>query len=196
MTGERIISLLNSLLPIVITLVFAWLSSRNDETKRRQLVEDAKQRIELISAYVTSQTLVIDDPNELGEIKKTVANELYEIKAFLDHTLQSLDQTSEKSEDFFRRFFLLYKMNTRLASFLRVIFFIILFVSVIWSIIVPSFMFTPLPDQETGPDDTVINLIGTVVLVLPVVLVAMMVRWLAIKFDKPVNDSVEGGLYA
>ena len=154
-----------------------------------QCAEEAKRRIDIINAYVTSQNLVIDDPTELGKIKKTAANELYGIKAFLDHTSQSLKKSSEKSDNFLQRFFLLYKMKTVLATFLRSVFFIVLFVSVLWSIFVPSVMFTPTEGIVAEAGDAVINLISSVILVLPVILVAMLVRWLATKFDKPEKET-------
>jgi len=150
MSNDLITSLISSLLPILITVVFAWISSRNDQAKRRHVLDDAKQRIELISAYVASQNLVLDDPHELGVIKKTAANELYEIKAFLDTRLQSLEKSSEKSENYFQRFFLLYKMRTRLAGFFRVCFFLMAIVSIVWSFTLSSLNFTSESVQEYG----------------------------------------------
>ena len=186
MPNDTIWSLISSLLPIVITLLFAWLSSRNDQARRKQIVEDAKQRIELISEYVASQNLVLDDPNELGVIKKIAASELYDIKAFLDNKLQSLEKSSEKSEGFFQRFFLLYKMRTGAASFLRICFFMVLLASIFWSILMSSIGFSPEQLQENGWGLSIAVLI---MLTTPAVLVALLLRWLAIKFDKPADST-------
>lgn len=64
----------------IITLFFAWIASKNEQAKRKQMFEDAKQRIELINAYVASQKLVFDDSAELGAMKKAAASELYNIR--------------------------------------------------------------------------------------------------------------------
>jgi len=190
MSNDLITSLISSLLPILITVVFAWISSRNDQAKRRHVLDDAKQRIELISAYVASQNLVLDDPHELGVIKKTAANELYEIKAFLDTRLQSLEKSSEKSENYFQRFFLLYKMRTRLAGFFRVCFFLMAIVSIVWSFTLSSLNFTSESVQEYGLG---FNIALVLILSLPVVLVALLLRWLAIKYDKPASSTQSTG---
>jgi hypothetical protein len=187
MSTDAISSLISSLLPIVITLFFAWISSRNELAKRQRIVEDAKKRIELISAYITSQSLVLDDPDELGAIKKTAANELYAIKAFLDNKLQSLEKSSEKSEHYFQHFFLLYKMQTRLAGFFRACFFFVLLISVF--LLYGTFLgsFTPEYVQENGLGSIILGII--IFVVLPSVLIVLLFRWLAIKYDKPVNSN-------
>jgi hypothetical protein len=182
MSDATVSAIISSVLPIIFTLLFAWLSSRNDKAKRIRVFEEAKQRIELISAYVTSQDLVIDDAKEIETIKKTAANELYDIKAFLDDTLQSFEKSSEKSESYFMRFFLLYRMQTLAARFFRVLFFIVLFISIIWSIFIASISFTPDSVQEFGMG---FEITMVVIASLPAVLIALLLRWAALKFDKP-----------
>lgn len=49
-------------------------------------------------------------------------------------------------------------------------------------------MFVPIEGSEPSPDDTIINLIGVAFFVLPVVLIAMLVRWVALKIDQPVTN--------
>jgi len=183
MSQDKMLTLINSLLPIIATLFLAWLNSRTEQTKHRSRMEEAKHRIELIKEYVISQELAIDDPTELGEIKKAAAKELYDIKAFLDLKLQSLEKTSEKSDSFLQRFFLLYKMKTGLAAFLRVAFFIVLFVSILWSILVSSLIFNPLSSLGSTSTDALTNFLATIMLTLPVILVALLLRWLAVRFD-------------
>ena len=187
MSKDFIASLISSLLPIFITLLFAWISSRNDQAKRRHLIDDAKQRIELINAYVASQNLVLNDPNELEVIKKIAAKELYGIKSFLDSKLQSLEKSSEKSESFFQRFFLLYKMRTGLASLFRVGFFSILLLSVLFTILISSTSFSPSSIQEFG---LVFNIVMVTIASVPGILFAMLLRWLTIKFDKPSSSTI------
>jgi hypothetical protein len=181
---ELISKLLSSLVPVLFTAFFAWIGSRNDQAKRKQMFEDAKQRIELINTYVASQKLVIDDAAELGAVKKTAANELYNIKAFLDKNLHSLEKSSEKSESYWQRFFLLYKMRTGLAGFLRVCFFLMLLGSVLYSIFLSS-MVTPASLQNYGLGWIIVAVITWS---LPGVLVGLLLRWLAVKFDKPTNS--------
>jgi hypothetical protein len=148
-------------------------------------MEEAKHRIELIKEYVISQGLAIDDPTELGEIKKTAAKELYDIKTFLDLQLQSLQKTSEKSDSSLQRFFLLYKMKTSLAAFFRVAYFIVLFASILWSILVSSLIFNPVPGMGIESNIASVNILATIILTVPVILVALLLRWLAVRFDTP-----------
>jgi hypothetical protein len=188
MSSELIAALISSLLPIAITVIYAWLSSRNDRSRRRQVVDEAKQRIELISAYVASQTLVLDDAGELGAIKRTAARELYDIKAFLDATLQSMEKSTEKSESYLQRFFLLYGMRTGLASLFRTLFFIMLAVSVLWSVFISTLAFAE-DMQELGLG---VQIVVALMFVIPVLLIALGVRWLAVRFDKPPASDMHG----
>jgi len=176
--------LLSSLIPIIVTGLYAWIGSRNAQSKRKQTLEDAKQRIELINSYVASQKLVIDDATELGVVKKTATDELYKIKVFLDNNLSSLEISSEKLETYWQRFFLLYKMRTWMAGFFRVGFFIILFISILFTIILTIGSFTPSSIQEYGLG---FNIVMIVIASIPGILIAMLLRWLAIKFDKPAS---------
>jgi hypothetical protein len=184
--SEFISKLLSSLLPVLFTVFFAWIGNRNDHAKRKQVFEDAKQRIELINAYIASQKLVIDDAAELGVVKKTAANELYNIKAFLDNNLHSLEKASEKSASYWQHFFLLYPMRTGLAVFFRVCFFLTLIVSVLWSIFLTNITFTDPVVQENGWG---FNIILVILGSLPSVLVALLLRGLAIKFDTPQKNA-------
>lgn len=178
LSEETVQALVTSLLPILITVLFAWLSSRNDQSKRRQLIDDAKQRIELISAYVSAQGQVLDDPAQLERIKGAAAGELYEIKAFMDDKLQSMEKSTEKSESYFQRFFLLYRMRSGLASFFRLGFFGALALSILWTI----FLFDPADVQELG---LMFSIAMYIALSLPPLLVALFLRWLALRFDRP-----------
>ncbi len=182
MSSEFISTLISSLVPILITLFFAWLSNRNDQAQRKNIIEDAKSRIDLINEYVASQSLVINDPDKLGEIKKTAANELYEIKTFLDNKLQSLEKTSKRSGEPLQHFFLLYKMNTFWARFLRVVFFITLIFSVLWSTTLVAF-------GGNNTNTMVENYIIEFIAILPAILIALLFRWLAIRSDKPLNPT-------
>jgi len=184
MPNAIISSLISSLLPILVTVLFAWLGNRNERSRRKQMFDDAKQRMELINTYVTSQKLVVDDPNELGNVKKTAANELYAIKAFLDNRLHSLEKASEKSENYFQRFFLLYHMRSRSAGFFRAFFFLMLFASALWSAFLASTSFRLASEQEWY---LVTPIIVIIIFTLPGVLVTLLLRWLAIKFDKPAD---------
>jgi hypothetical protein len=186
MSSELIAALVSSLLPILITIIFAWMSSKNDQAKRRQVIEEAKQRIEIISAYVTSQSLVLGDPGELEAIKRTAANELYEIKSFLDGTLQTLQKSSEKEESYFQRFFLLYPLCSALARFFRVLFFIALVVSILWSIFISTIAFSA---DMVGDIGMAASVVVALIFMIPVLLVALVLRWMAIKNDKP-RDAV------
>jgi hypothetical protein len=180
--SEFTTNLLSSLLPVLLTAFLAWMGNRKDQARRKQIFEDAKQRIELINAYVASQKLVIEDTAELGVVKKTAAKELYDIKAFLDNKLQSLEKSSEKSESYVQRFFLLYKMRSGLASFFRATFFFMILMSIIWSFFMSDQLFAPESLKEYGLGNT---FLGLLVYSIPVVLVAFLFRWLAIKYDKP-----------
>ena len=104
---QVVVILLSSLLSILTTIFVGWMSNRSELAKRKQMIEDARQRIELINAYVASQKLVIDDEATLRLMRKRAANELYDIKALLDNNLHSLEKPTEKSESYWLRFFLI-----------------------------------------------------------------------------------------
>jgi len=182
--SEFMSKLLSSLLPVLLTAFLAWIGNRKDQARRKQIFEEAKQRIELINAYVASQKLVIEDAAELGVVKKTAANELYDIKAFLDNKLQSMEKVAEKSENYLQRFFLIYKMKTWAASFFRACFFMALFVSVIWSIYISSKIL-----QDTYKYEVATPIILIIVFTVPPVLAVLLFRWLATKLDKPKNST-------
>jgi hypothetical protein len=180
MSSELISTIISSLLPIFVTLFFAWLSNRNDQVKRRNMIEDAKSRIELINEYVSAQNLVIPELSKLEEIKRTAANELYDIKKFLDNNLQSLEKTSKRSDEPIQRFFLIYKMNTFWAALFRILFFITLVFSILLSIF----------NISVNYSDAVSQLIfDSIVFTTPFILFAFLFRWLAIKLDKPLNPT-------
>jgi len=183
--SDYISILLSSFLPIFLTVLFGWIGNRNDRAQRRKMFDDAKQRIELINAYVASQKLVIDDTTELGNLKKIAASELYAIKESLDKKLRSLEKHSEKSESYWRRFFLLYKPRTGLAGFFRAFFFLMLLMSILWSAFWASIYFAPASLQKYN---LAISIIVVIIFALPGVLVILLLRWLAIKFDKPANS--------
>jgi hypothetical protein len=182
MSSELISTFISSLVPILITLFFAWISNRNERSQRKNVLEDVKSRIDLINEYVAAQSLVINDPERLGEIKKTAANELYDIKTFLDNKLQSLEKTSKRSSEPLQHFFLIYKMNTIRARFFRVVFFITLLFSVLWSTILFAF--------GTNNTNTLVeDYIFEIIAILPAILIALFFRWQAIKSDKPLNPT-------
>jgi hypothetical protein len=172
------IDIVKSLLPFLITLVVAWLNNRNERAQRRQLVEDAEKQIELISAYVNSQSLVLSDPAQLAQIKKAAADELYEIKTFLDEKLKSLEKASKKSDHFLQHFFLLYQMNGTAAGIFRVLFFLMLLLSIPYSFGVFS---------NGAP--SLYDLLLSLVVMLPAILLVLLFRWLAIRFDKPTKPA-------
>lgn len=151
----------------------AWLNNRNERAQRLKLIDDAKKQIDLITAYVNSQSQVLNDPAELAEIKKDAAGELFDIKTFLDEKIKSLEKASKKSDHFLMHFFLLYKMNTLTAGFFRIIFFLMLLLSIPYSLLVFS-----------GTALTLIDFILNLVVMLPAILLVLLFRWLAIRFDK------------
>ena len=180
MSSELMSTLISSLVPILITLFFAWISNRNDQSQRKNLLEDAKSRINLINEYVAAQSLVINDPDRLGEIKKSAANELNDIKTYLDNKLQSLEKTSKRSGEPLQHFFLIYKMNTFGAALFRILFFITLVFSILLSIF----------NISVNYSDAVSQLIfDSIVFTTPFILFAFLFRWLAIKLDKPLNPT-------
>lgn len=151
------------------------------------MIEDAGQRIELINAYVASQKLVIDDDATLRLMRKRAANELYDIKALLDNNLHSLEKASDKSESYWLRFFLIYPMATVLAKILHVCFFLALIPSVVLNFILIGVLIAPeMVQEEYGGWAS--SMFIFLIFFLPTISIVLLLRWLAIKFDKPVDS--------
>jgi hypothetical protein len=75
-------------------------------------------------------------------------------------------------------------MRTGLAGFFRVCFFLMLLGSVLYSIFLSSLV-TPASLQDYGLGWIVVAVITWN---LPIVFIALLLRWLAIKFDKPTDS--------
>ncbi len=179
-------ALIGSLIPILITTFFAWLGNRNDQSKRKQLIDDTRQRIELINTYISSQGLVVSDPHELEAIKKAAANELCSIKELLDHRMQRLQKASETSDNYLLRFFLLYGMRSGRARFFRLCFFATLVAAAFIAFLIVSNAFSASSIQEFGIG---FNVIMTILTSMPGILLALLFRWLAKIAEKPLHPA-------
>jgi hypothetical protein len=186
MTKEIASALIGSLIPILITTFFAWLGNRNDQSKRKKLIDDARQRIELINTYIASQSLVVSDSHELEAIRKAAANELCGIKELLDHRLQRLQKAAETSDNYLLRFFLLYGMRSGRARFFRLCFFATLVAAAFIAFLLVSTAFSASSIQEYGIS---FNVIMTILMSMPGILLALMFRWLAKISDRPLHPT-------
>ncbi|MFQ6538795.1 MULTISPECIES: hypothetical protein [Aphanothece] len=174
-------ALIASLIPLLITTFFAWLGNRNYQAKRSSMIESARQRIEFVNVYVSSQCQVVSSQDELEGIRKAAAQELRDIKKVLDCRLQSLQQAAEKSENYLFRFLLLYRMHSGMARFFRYCFFATLFLATCISYVFAVEFFKPSAILETGFG---LSVILTVMVSAPGVLLAFVFRWLAKRFDR------------
>jgi len=78
------------------------------------------------------------DSEELAQIRQSAGGELSAIKKSLEEDLRKIGKDSPQSGNFLQRFLLLYKIHTRTAAFFRVLFYLTLLVSFLWSLLFTS----------------------------------------------------------
>jgi hypothetical protein len=117
MTDGLLITMLGSFLPIIITTLIAWLGNLSLSSKRGRIVTLVKHRVDFLNAYRSAQNAAMGDLEELAQIRQSAGRELSAIKKSLEEDLRKIDKDSPQGENFFQRFFLLYKMHTRRADF-------------------------------------------------------------------------------
>jgi len=182
MTNDLLLTILGSFLPIIITTLIAWLGNLNLSSKRGQIVTLAKQRVDFLNAYLSAQNAALEDSEELAQIKQSTARELSAIKKSVEDELRRIDKESPQSGNFLQRFFLLYKMRTRSAAAFRVLFYLTLLFSFLWSMLFTSVTLTSIAE---GAYSLIIELLVLLLFIAPAVLIVFLVRWLAVKADKP-----------
>jgi len=182
MTDDLLLTILGSFLPIIITTLIAWLGNRSLSPKRGRIVTLAKQRVDFINAYLSAQNAALGDAEELAQIRQSAAGELSAIKKSVEEDLRKIDKVSPQSGSFLQRFFLLYKMHSLLAAFLRVLFYLTLVVSFFWSMLFTSVIRTFIAE---GSYSLVINFLVLLFFIAPAVLIVFLMRWLAVRADKP-----------
>jgi hypothetical protein len=121
------------------------------------------------------------DSEELAQIRQSATRELSAIKKSVEEDLRKIDKDSPQSGSFLQRFFLLYKMHTRLAAFFRVMFYLTLVVSFLWSLLFTSIIRGFIAE---GSYSLFVNLLVLLLFITPAVLIVLFVHWLAIKADK------------
>lgn len=189
MFKEAASAALASFIPILMTTLFAWLGNRSEKSKRNQLIGDAKQRIELINGYVSSQSLVISDIDELEAIKKAATKELAEIKAILDRRLSSIDKSIGKADNYILRYFLLYRMQSSVARVFRLLFFVSLVVATLIAILFATIAFEPKNIQSTG---VWISILVAFIFSVPGIMATFVLHWIAKRLESHYTRDVEG----
>ena len=182
MTDDLLLTILGSFLPIIITTLIAWIGNLGLGSKRGRIVTLAKQRVDFLNAYLSAQNAAMGDAEELAQIRQGAARELSAIKKSVEDDLRKIDKDSPQGENFFQRFFLLYKMHTRLAAFFRVLFYLTLLVSFLWSMLFTSIIRVFIVE---GSYSLLINLLVLLLFITPAVLIVLFVHWLAVRTDKP-----------
>ena len=182
MTDSLLLTILGSFLPIIITTLIAWLGNLGLSSKRGRIVTLAKQRVDFLNAYLSAQNVVMGGSEELTQIRQSAARELSAIKKSLEEDLRKIDKDSPQSGNFLQRFFLLYKMHTPSAAFLRVLFYLTLLVSFLWSMLFTSIIRGFIAE---GSYSLFVNLLVLLLFITPAVLIVLFVHWLAVKADRP-----------
>jgi hypothetical protein len=118
MANSLLLTILGSFLPIIITMLIAWIGNLDLGSKRGRIVTLAKQRVDFLNAYLSAQNAAMGDSEELAQIRQSAGRELSAIKKSVEEGLRKIDKDSPQAENSFQRFFLLYKMHTRPAAFL------------------------------------------------------------------------------
>jgi len=182
MTNELFLTILGSLLPIIITTVIAWLSNFGLRSKSSRVVTQAKQRVDFLHAYLTAQNEALGDSDELVRIKQNAAVELAVIKKTVEDEMRKIEKNAPQTGNFLHRFFLVYKMNNYFSGVFRVLFYLTLVLSFFWSMLFTN-IFRDFIIKGTA--SIFVSIVDLLLFIAPAVAIVFLVRWLAIRTDKP-----------
>ncbi len=138
------------------------------------------RRVDFISAYLGAQSLA-DGPQKIAQIKQEAAIELKRVKLALDEELEEIEAQAPESESFFSQFFLFYKMKSFWSGLLRLGFYLVLLLTLAWSTLVTGQQSVML---GTGEINLASFILGLLVYVVPPILAALFIRWLAIRLHR------------
>jgi hypothetical protein len=176
MSEQVLTTILASFIPIVLTTFVAWFERRNEESRRSQAIESAKQHIDFLRSYLVTQKLA-STPEQFLAIKRKVSDEIDQIMAELAAELGDIEKTLPHNggSSSLISLFLLYRLNTWQASAFRVLFYLSLILSTIVSALMTNFTITDLSNPFAA------RIVAAVIIVLPFVLITVLFRWLAIR---------------
>ncbi len=178
MSEETIAAILAALLPLALTALATWAERRTQEARRNTAVDTAYKRIQFLNIYLTTQQLILP-PDHYQELKRSIGGEVerifQELTIVLNNNERIARQSSEKN--IVQRVFLLYRLHTTRAKVFRAIFYTLLIISTILSML---FTIGTMTDQDTN---VFITMIGIGVIMLPFIVVLLLFRWLALRSE-------------
>jgi hypothetical protein len=176
MSEETIAAILTALLPLTLTALITWLERRGQEARRTTAIDTAYKRIQFLQLYLTTQQLILaSEPYET--LKQTIGIEIERIFLELTSVLNDIERTTQhtKEKNAIQRILLLYPIHTPRAKLFRGLFYTLLTISTVLSLL---FTIGTSTNQDTN---LIIATIGISIILLPFVALALLFRWLAIR---------------
>src|SRR5688572_8444210 len=176
MSEETIAAILAALLPPALTALTTWFERRGQEARRTAAIDTAYKRIQFLRLYLTTQQLILA-PERYEPLKQTIGAEteriFRELTSVLDDSERIAQQTNGKN--LLQRILLLYPIQTRRANLFRGLFYILLLVSTILSLL---FTIGTSANQDTN---VIAATLGIGIILLPFIALALLFRWLALR---------------
>lgn len=180
MSQEVLIALIGALLPLAATTTLAWFERRGRENRRSRMITAAQQHVEFLNTYFTTRSQMLP-AEQVAEFKSITAAAAERIFRELQEDLHEIEEPirAAQGRSLFQRIFLLYAMNTRAARVFRLLFWVFLVLSVVF-----SSLFAAGFSRATAESSSVLLLLGFAILLLPLVVPALVFRSLAIQRDR------------
>jgi hypothetical protein len=181
MSEGTIAAILAALLPVAVTALFAWFERRSQEVRRNAAIDTAHKRVQFLNTYLTTQQMILP-PERYDALKQTIGTEVERIFQELAAVLGEIERTIQQTREtnVVQRIFLLYRMRTSQSNLFRALFYALLVISTIISLL---FTIGAATLQETN---IITAGIGIAILLLPFIFLALLFRWLALKRNRDV----------
>jgi Flp pilus assembly protein TadB len=171
--STAVIGALLGLLPLLASAFISWLGKRSRVARKEEAIDFAQRQVTFISAWLQARQQS-DSTQKMTAVKKKVSEELDEIKSNVDEMMDiphSKPLVLTDNRNFLQRLFLFYPAHAADGWAYRGLFFMI--VGVMLLFIVSA---TAANDHDTW--------VGTVILLIPLFLLAILFHALAIHSDR------------
>jgi cytochrome bd-type quinol oxidase subunit 2 len=184
MSEEMIATILAALLPIALTALITWLERRGQEARQHSAMDMAYKRIQFLNIYLTTQQLILP-PEHYDTLKQAIGTEIEHIFQELTKVLNNIERMTHHTHErnVIQRIFLLYRMHTMRAKLFRGLFYALLSISTIVSIL---FTIGITINQNSN---IITATAGISIVLLPFVLLALLFRWLALHHEQRTYES-------
>lgn len=186
MSEETIAAILAALLPLSLTAFITWLERRGQEARRHTAIDTAYKRIQFLQLYLTTQQLILaSEPYET--LKQTIGTQVEHIFLELTSVLTDIDRTTHQTngKNLMQRILLLYPIHTPRAKLFRGLFYALLTISTVLSL-----LFT-LGTSTNQATNRITATIGISIILLPFIALALFFRWLALRQEGQVHAATK-----